>query len=487
METFTINGNIISGDEPKSADASNTNYIYVQGRGPIKPVQKQQLRAQQVQFHEYLGGNAYLCRYDRDDLKDIQVLDFVAQANVYPSRAKISSSLREIMEESQGTSTYTINVIFHETDKPVKEMINELIEELTREIPKLNAEAIFVDHNAMRLDIDKDTIDFLIAVDSVKTIEAHTTIKFTNTIATQDMYAPAMDQRGNPSYPYEGQDIVVAVADTGFDLGDMHDVHPAFQGRVLHLHGRRDGSTDDPHGHGTHVAGSILGDGHSQAMGGRIRGTAPKANLVMHSLLAYDQDGAPYLDDSFSLWDVIETPHRDHHARISSNSWGTGMKQVGSNYQQIEYDHKAETVDTFIWENQDHVMVFPAGNDGLIPNSRGKRAQIGSISAAKNCITVGATESSRRIDQDGIRFDPKGRMGLMDIVARFSSLGPTVEQRNKPDVVAPGVAILSAASRHGAFTTQQRTEYGAVVLYCARLWPKRVVLEIQVQRSSRHC
>lgn len=101
-------------------------------------------------------------------------------------------------------------------------------------------------------------------------------------------------------------------------------------------------------------------------------------------------------------------------------------------------------------------MLFSAGNDG----QNGAAAQIGSISAAKNCITVGATESSRRIDQDRTGFDPNGQRGLMDIVARFSSVGPTVEQRTKPDVVAPGVAILSAASRHTNFTAQQRSACG---------------------------
>ena len=43
--------------------------------------------------------------------------------------------------------------------------------------------------------------------------------------------------------------------------------------------------TNDFQGHGTHVAGSVLGNGTSETMGGRIRGTKPKAELVVQALL----------------------------------------------------------------------------------------------------------------------------------------------------------------------------------------------------------
>lgn len=89
--------------------------------------------------------------------------------------------------------------------------------------------------------------------------------------------------------------------------------------------------------------------------------------------------------------------------------------------------------------------------------------QIGSQAAAKNCITVGASESYRpdltleygykgfRTDSgtlefgaNPITFDPMANNP--EGMAAFSSRGPTSESRVKPDVVAPSTGILSARS-----------------------------------------
>ena len=78
-----------------------------------------------------------------------------------------------------------------------------------------------------------------------------------------------------------GINQIVAIADTG-----IYDSHPDFNGRIVGITswGRRDRNDhSDKHGHGTHVAGSVLGDG--SASGGKIRGTAPQAKLFFQSLL----------------------------------------------------------------------------------------------------------------------------------------------------------------------------------------------------------
>ena len=85
-------------------------------------------------------------------------------------------------------------------------------------------------------------------------------------------------------------------------------------------------------------------------------------------------------------------------------------------------------------------------------------ARSGSQSAAKNCITVGASESNRPkfepsygtywpsdFPSDPIKSDRQANDP--DGMVAFSSRGPTKEKRFKPDVVAPGTCILSTLSR----------------------------------------
>jgi len=108
----------------------------------------------------------------------------------------------------------------------------------------------------------------------------------------------------------EGDGEVIAVCDTGFDKGSDSDVHPAFFGRVLRLYSLGGlESANDPNGHGTHVAGSALGDGVSETMGGAIRGAAPKAKLTLQS--ARNSEGAIGALDHLSLSTVFKQPYEE--------------------------------------------------------------------------------------------------------------------------------------------------------------------------------
>ena len=130
-------------------------------------------------------------------------------------------------------------------------------------------------------------------------------------------------------------------------------------------------------------------------------------------------------------------------------------------------------------------ILFAAGNDGQDPDSRGfvdgkvNERSLGAEAAAKNCITVGATENNRPNLKSGIAelpytygdFWPKdfprnplkddGMANNPEGLAAFSSRGPTAENRLKPDVVGPGTAILSTRSSHIA-NTSRVSDFGVV-------------------------
>jgi subtilisin family serine protease len=217
------------------------------------------------------------------------------------------------------------------------------------------------------------------------------------------------------SYGLYGQGQVVAVADTGLDTGrNDSSMHEAFRGKITALYALgRTNNANDPHGHGTHVAGSVLGNGTSN------KGMAPQANLVFQSIM--DSNGG--LGGLPSNLSTLFSQAYSAGARIHTNSWGAAVNGA--------YTTDSRNVDDYVRKN-DMAVLFAAGNEG--PNG-------GTISApgtAKNAITVGATENLR--PSFGSHADN------INHVAQFSSRGPTKDGRIKPDVMAPGTYILSARS-----------------------------------------
>jgi uncharacterized repeat protein (TIGR01451 family) len=254
-----------------------------------------------------------------------------------------------------------------------------------------------------------------------------------------------------------GAGQTIAVVDTGLDTGSLATLHDDFDGRVAaHFgYGRPAVGLDptqsrpwsDPDGHGTHVAGSVLGDGARSS--GAVRGMAPDADLVLQSIL----------DPSGGLGGVNVGPANlmadayAEGARIQTNSWGAEC--AGS----CPYTSFTAAYDSYLFANPDLLVLFAAGNSGKDANRDGvvdPRSMM-NPAIAKNVLTVGATESLRTgvpfssvtgasfgflaapLAGDPLADDPDG-------LAAFSSRGPTADGRVKPDVVAPGTWIRSARS-----------------------------------------
>src|SRR5439155_9321918 len=140
---------------------------------------------------------------------------------------------------------------------------------------------------------------------------------------------------------------------TGFDKGSTTNVHPAFKGRVAKLYALgRPGKKNDPDGHGTHVAGSVLGAGNSTSLGIKVRGTAPKAKLVLQSVLDAGGNLGGLPED---LSQLFTPPYQTDKARIHTNSWGS-VGNFGV------YDQQAREVDQFVHDHRDMLICFAAGN-----------------------------------------------------------------------------------------------------------------------------
>jgi len=467
MAPITING--ISIDPMKSApalaaaqlispDAAGSDFILVQATGPLTQAQRTRLQRLGAEILEYVPENTYICRYRPTDLSPIRALPFVSWVNVYLQGFKISPALRPAgaantltllpTTKSLSKDNVTVEVVVQ------KDSMTDAVKNEIAAAAGVDANQLQAGRDKVRVTVEERRLDDLAAIDQVRNIEKFYPPEPLNNIArgilTADQAQAAGSMRG------EGQ--IVCVCDTGFDKGDTADVHPAFTGRVIKLYPLgRTTTASDPDGHGTHVCGSVLGDG--VALDGTvIRGTAPAARLVMQSVLDSEGKlgGLPV-----DLHDLFLPPYRDDGARVHTNSWG------GAAYG--AYTANASEVDDFVSNHRDCVICFAAGNAGKDSQGTGvvTPGSVGSPGTAKNCITVGASENNRP-DFAGFGFQPLeyGEGWPYDFPAApinsdpvanhadgmvaFSSRGPATNNRARPDVVAPGTAILSTKSRVAA-------------------------------------
>ncbi len=230
--------------------------------------------------------------------------------------------------------------------------------------------------------------------------------------ALLDVAAPAVRVDRAWEAGVTGRGVTVAIVDTGVyphpDLVRPRNRLRAFADLV---EGRR--WPYDDNGHGTHCAGDAVGNGH--ASGGRYRGPAWEADLVGVKVLGKDGGGAASTVMAGIQWCL---DHRDRYGiRVISLSLG------GPASLPYREDPLCQMVER-AWE-AGIVCCVAAGNAG--PDDR----TIQSPGIDPKVITVGAMDDRRTAE----RAD--------DALASFSSRGPTPEGVTKPDVVAPGVDVIS--------------------------------------------
>jgi serine protease AprX len=296
---------------------------------------------------------------------------------------------------------------------------------------------------ALYATIDKSHLPGLAALDSVYSIQPKYPIAPHNYWGRKIMGLSPPAEREGINDRYGGSKQIITVADSGFDLGTKEDPHPAFTRRVVELIpvGRpktetSPGLADDPNSHGTHVAGCALGAATSATMR-ECLGTAPLAELIVMSLW----DGTNFIPNF---------PDTLLQEAIARNSYIFNMSYGASMYKDGPYDADAKLIDDFIFVNPEFNVIMSAGNQGE-NKATATSMCIGGQSLAKNAITVGSCQSTRRLQNDHNFSLDDALKGHEAVVSLFSSIGNPNWPLIKPDLVAPGYAILSAATRNAEY------------------------------------
>jgi serine protease AprX len=230
--------------------------------------------------------------------------------------------------------------------------------------------------------------------------------------ALLDVASPAINSDQLKQSGLTGKNVTIAVIDTGIYP------HNDLQGRITGFKDFINNRTApyDDNGHGTHCAGDAAGNG--LLSGGKYQGPAPEANLVGVKVL--NKFGSGSLSTVIAGVDWCIQNQSLLNIDILSLSLGSTATQSAEDDPVVKAVEKA-------WDNG-MVVCVAAGNSGSKPET------IASPGISPKVITVGAANDNNTVNRSD------------DTVAGFSSRGPTIDGLKKPDLLTPGVNIISLRS-----------------------------------------
>lgn len=246
--------------------------------------------------------------------------------------------------------------------------------------------------------------------------------------ATEVWASLVMDDSGRGwDEPIDGTGVTVCVVDTGIDAGHpdldyglktVQNVYDAGGGVWIESE-----NTDTNYGHGTHVAGTVAGNGDASA--GARRGVAPGANLIgvtvsiPEELTTPTEDG--YIQGLEWVYDHSRPDANPHNIRCVTNSWHSTVEEYNPD------SLLTQVIEKLAFENN-VLSTWSAGNDGR-DDPEGNELTTSGQGNTPVAIMVAAYE------RDG------------SAITDFSSRGKVGDNHTYPDVGAPGRYIWSTSAR----------------------------------------
>jgi len=412
--------------QTKAVNLPQSGLFIVQFTSGTMDEWKARLRSQGVEFIKYVPDDAFIVRLNGANLAAINQLPFVQWIGPYEKSFKVDSRIL-----LGGLQLKNVRVLIDPFAGGVE------IKRLRSIWPTVNRQTSSRFGLIWQGTISDAQLDRLAESEAVLWIETAPKIKMLDEISSK-IVGGDNEQAGTRTITqqlgFTGKGVIVAVPDSGLDLGSSEDIHPDLAGRVEAFFFYDDlDSAADEHSHGTHVTGIIAGNAATGEMdeAGYLfgLGVAPEAGIVAQRIF----DGAGNYKPPESSEQLTRDAVRSG-AKIGSNSWGDDV-QGRYDLSAAEFDALVRDADALSPGDQPFILEFSAGNAGPGPQT------MDSPAVAKNVIATGASQNNRLeffLYADG-----------QETMADFSSRGPCEDGRIKPDIVAPGTWIASLRSAVG--------------------------------------
>jgi hypothetical protein len=389
----------------------------VQFRSTIHPSWRDAIRARGIEVQSYFPENALLVRAHPEAASALRALPFVRavleQAPLLRLDPDLLARLEAPWRPEEGDAA--TEVLVELVDATHLTAVIQAIQTHGGEVTEAVADSWLI-----RARVPAAATRLLAARSDVAFVGPAPTLRLFNDDSRWVVQSGITQSRRTPIWDHGllGEGQIVAVADTGLHVDSCF-----FAGDDKVVGYQDFGSTGigDPNGHGTHVAGSIAGDRLANGAYDTHDGMAPAARLFIQDLGAYSWGGLRAVPSDLGR---LLGPAYDRGARLHNNSWGSDDSR---------YDSLARSLDVWVANNPDMLVLVAAGNSG--PSS----GTVGTPATAKNVIAVGAARGGTSANE----------------IASFSSRGPTADGRLKPLLTAPGQSITSALTGQDCSVTRQ--------------------------------
>ena len=417
---------------PAAAARGNGERSVVQLEGPIPPARRARLESLGVRLGEYLPDHAYIVELVGTTPQAVKGLGGVRWMERFREEWKLAPNIgRRFTEDLPGAAaiggaepddaaSVTLKARRRRLARAGKVQVvvslfaGEDLETAVADLRDIDDVEVLAanaagDRGVIDAVVSMAAVDSLAAVEAVQFIDTAPTGALRNGTTRWVVQSNVSPQTSLWDQGLHGEGQIAGLIDSevweahcAFD--DSEPVGPTHR-KIIAYRGAM-----GAHSHGTHTAGTLVGDQGSWGSADSTDGMAFAARLSFSSY--WDVQATPSL-----LYTYLSDAHADG-ARAHSNSWGDDGTTA--------YTTWCEQIDRFSRDYEESLVIFAATN----------LATLRTPENAKNVLAVGATYQAP--NQDG----------------KYSGgAGPTADGRRKPEVFAPGASIVSASSYLSCGTT----------------------------------